>query len=138
MLSAADPAVLRLAQKAAKQLRGLRLVPPGAEEGRITHLVVGQQRRTLKVLLAIAAGAFLLQPEWLAASLQAGAWLPEQPFWAKVLKGLWPPSPISSCRLPAWLPKVPRVVSRVCCRIVLLAANKNSRSVPKPGASLVC
>ncbi len=86
--------MLLLAQKAAKQLRGLRLVPPGTEEGRITHLVVGQERRTLKVLLAIAAGAFLLQPEWLAASLQAGAWLPEQPFWAKVLQCQCPPFPV--------------------------------------------
>ena len=93
--------MLRLAQKAAKQLRGLRLVPPGAEEGQITHLVVGQQRRTLKVLLAIAAGAFLLQPEWLAASLQAGAWLPEQPFWAKVLKGLFPLPQLSRCKMLA-------------------------------------
>ena len=86
--------MLRLAQKAAKQLRGLRLVPPGAEEGHMTPVVVGQERRTLKVLLAIAAGAFLLQPEWLAASLQAGAWLPEQPFWAKVLHRRCPPFPV--------------------------------------------
>ena len=98
--------MLRLAQKAAKQLRGLRLVPPGAEDSRITHLVVGQQRRTLKVLLAIAAGAFLLQPEWLAASLQAGAWLPEQPFWAKVLQRLFPLFPVLSYRVLAWLAEV--------------------------------
>ena len=104
--------MLRLAQKAAKQLRGLRLVPPGAEDGRITHLVVAQERRTLKVLLAIAAGAFLLQPEWLAASLQAGAWLPEEPFWAKVLQRLAPLLPVLRYRLLASLPEVPWVLSQ--------------------------
>ena len=38
----------------------------------------------LQVLLAIAAGAVLVTPEWLTASLEAGEWLPEEPFLAKV------------------------------------------------------
>ena len=38
----------------------------------------------LQVLLAIASGAWLLDPSWVQASLQAGAWLPEAPFAAQV------------------------------------------------------
>ena len=37
-----------------------------------------------QVLLAIANGAWLLRPEWVSASLEAGQWLPEPPFEAKV------------------------------------------------------
>jgi len=36
------------------------------------------------VLLAIAAGAVLVTPDWLTASLEAGEWLPEAPFLAQV------------------------------------------------------
>ena len=37
-----------------------------------------------QVLLAVANGAWLLTPEWVTASLEAGQWLPEPPFEAKV------------------------------------------------------
>lgn len=39
----------------------------------------------MQVLLAIAAGAMLVTPDWLTASLEAGEWLPEAPFLAQVL-----------------------------------------------------
>ncbi|KAK9845443.1 hypothetical protein WJX81_006533 [Elliptochloris bilobata] len=68
---------------ALRRLRGVRASAPGREES-VTHLVVGAPRRTLKVLLAVAAGAWLLAPEWVAASLEAGHWLPEAPFLAQV------------------------------------------------------
>ena len=42
--------------------------------------VIGEQ-----VLLAIANGAWLLTPEWVTASLHAGAWLPEGPFQSQVV-----------------------------------------------------
>lgn len=42
-----------------------------------------------QVLLAIASGAWLLDPSYVQASLQAGAWLPEAPYAAKV-QGLSP------------------------------------------------
>ncbi len=38
----------------------------------------------LQVLLAIAQGAFILTPEWVTASLEAGRWLPEAKFISKV------------------------------------------------------
>jgi hypothetical protein len=46
---------------------------PGAQghEDRLTHLIVGEERRTLKVLLAVANGAHILAPTWLTASLEA-------------------------------------------------------------------
>lgn len=45
----------------------------------------------LQVLLAIAAGAVLVTPEWLTASLEAGEWLPEEPFLSKVRASRRPP-----------------------------------------------
>ncbi|KAL0055045.1 hypothetical protein WJX82_006219 [Trebouxia sp. C0006] len=82
-LSCVEPEVQELARNAVRALRGVRLCAEGHEEGRLTHLVLGQQRRTLKVLLAIAAGAVLVTPDWLTASLEAGEWLPEAPFLAQ-------------------------------------------------------
>ena len=41
--------VQELARNAVRALRGVRLCAEGHEEGRLTHLVLGQQRRTLKV-----------------------------------------------------------------------------------------
>lgn len=44
----------------------------------------GLPRLVVQVLLAIAAGAMLVTPEWLTASVEAGEWLPEEPFLAQV------------------------------------------------------
>jgi len=38
----------------------------------------------LQVLLAVAQGAFILTPEWVTASLEAGRWLPEAKFISEV------------------------------------------------------
>ena len=50
----------------------------------------------LQVLLAIAAGAMLVTPDWLTASLEAGEWLPEEPYLAQVSPpALYRPLPFS-------------------------------------------
>jgi hypothetical protein len=49
---------------------GFRVRVDGHEEGRVSHLLVGAERRTLKLLLGVANGAWLLQPEWLTTSLE--------------------------------------------------------------------
>ncbi len=66
-----------LLRAAAKQLPGARLCAEGHEDSAVTHLVLGAEKRTVKVLLAIANGAHLLRPEWVTASREAGSWLPE-------------------------------------------------------------
>lgn len=38
----------------------------------------------LQLLLAVASGAYLMTPAWVTASLEAGYWLPEQPFLSTV------------------------------------------------------
>lgn len=53
-----------------------------AHPRKITHLVVGDDRRTLKLMLAVAHGAVLLSPEWVTASLEAGSWLPPNQYQA--------------------------------------------------------
>ena len=55
-----------------------------ADPPQVTHLVVGDERRTLKLMLAVANGAWLVSPQWVTASLEAGRWLPESQFPAKV------------------------------------------------------
>jgi hypothetical protein len=51
----------------------------------ITHLVIGQDRRTIKALLAACSGAQLLQPAWLSDSLAARVWLNPSHYQAQVL-----------------------------------------------------
>eukprot|EP00887_Chlorella_sp_A99_P005336 scaffold1.g5336.t1 len=76
-LTSCESSMITLAKSAVGRLRGMRMCPEGKEAGAVTHLVIGSERRTLKVMLAIAAGAWLLDPSWLTASLEAGAWQPE-------------------------------------------------------------
>lgn len=45
---AVEAGVQDVARNAVRALRGIRLCAEGHEEGRLTHLVLGQQRRTLK------------------------------------------------------------------------------------------
>jgi hypothetical protein len=78
--TAVGSSVAELTRAATRRLRGLRPCAEGAEDGAVTHLVVGAERRTLKVLLAVANGAALLAPEWVTASLDAGRWLPPAGF----------------------------------------------------------
>ena len=55
-------------------LRGMRHTVPGCNT----------EDLAVQVLLGIAAGAWLLTPEWLAASAAAGRWLDEHRFAAEV------------------------------------------------------
>ena len=61
-----------------------------AQLGRSSCTIVrGSHERRLstdrvQVLLAIATGAKLVTPDWLTASMEAGDWLPEEPYLAQV------------------------------------------------------
>ena len=77
-VTCATPELADVAHTATKRLRGLRLCP-FASSG-VTHLVVAEPKRTLKVLHAIARGAWLLTPAWLYASLEAGRWVAEDAY----------------------------------------------------------
>ena len=79
-LSGLDDDTIELAHTAVHHLGKFKIVeditiaqPP------ITHMVVAGGR-TLKVLGAMATGCWLLNAEWLAASLAARRWLPEDPY----------------------------------------------------------
>ncbi|GAB4817885.1 hypothetical protein N2152v2_004931 [Parachlorella kessleri] len=71
-VTSVDPGVVELCKSAVRRLRGLRLCSDGHEDGKITHLVV------------VANGAWLVNPEWVTASLEAERWLPESQYLAKV------------------------------------------------------
>jgi hypothetical protein len=76
--------VVALCKSAVQRLRGLRFCVEGKEDGAITHLIIGDERRTMKAMLAVANGAILLDPEWITASLEAGKWVAEGPYKSKV------------------------------------------------------
>eukprot|EP00798_Chlamydomonas_sp_ICE-L_P009913 gene9913-7780_t len=78
-----DKKILPKIQEAIKALPNSKMCAEGYEEGRVTHLVMGSDRRTLKVLIAIANGAYLVKPEWLIQSHAAGQWLDEEEFFPK-------------------------------------------------------
>lgn len=47
----------------------------------VTHLIVGREaKRTIKVLFAIARGAWIVPERWVFSSLEKERWLPEEPF----------------------------------------------------------
>jgi len=76
------PAEAELLKSAVRKLRGAFRLCPSSKQA--THLVVGAERRTLKILQAIAAGTWLLAPDWLQQSMRAGRWLPVEEHQAKV------------------------------------------------------
>ncbi|KAL6766685.1 hypothetical protein ACKKBG_A36965 [Auxenochlorella protothecoides x Auxenochlorella symbiontica] len=79
-LTSVEKDVAELARSATLRLRGIRLCSSGRGEAGATHLVVGRERRTIKLLLALANGAWLVTPQWITASLDAGEWLPVRQF----------------------------------------------------------
>jgi hypothetical protein len=46
----------------------------------MTHVVVGDNKRTMKVFFGLGMGCFIVKPDWLWQSLAAGKWLPEEEF----------------------------------------------------------
>lgn len=78
--------ILDLCKTAVDKLSGLTLwANKSRKSGRISHLIIGDNRRTLKAMLAVLHGAYLLRPEYVTASLEAGYWLPEDNFLADVI-----------------------------------------------------
>ena len=76
--------ILDICKTATSNLEGLTYWSNSHRKNSITHLVLGNERRTMKVMLAILNGAHLLSPEWVTASIEAGYWLPETNFMADV------------------------------------------------------
>lgn len=86
-VTSVESSVLELCKKAVDQLEGLRLWTNNnaRKHKSITHLIIGDNRRTLKTMLAVVHGAYLLRPEYVTASLEAGFWLPEENYLANVI-----------------------------------------------------
>ena len=86
-VTSVESSVLELCKKAVDQLEGLKLWTNNnaRKHKTITHLIIGDNRRTLKTMLAVVHGAYLLRPEYITASLEAGFWLPEDEYLANVI-----------------------------------------------------
>ncbi|KAM5276907.1 microcephalin isoform 2-T2 [Hipposideros larvatus] len=80
--------VIRVVDK----LKGFSLAPDVCDT--TTHVLAGKPARTLKVLLAIARGCWVLSYEWVLWSLEMGHWISEEPF---ELSDSFPAAPL--CRL---------------------------------------
>ncbi|KAK8390217.1 hypothetical protein O3P69_013061 [Scylla paramamosain] len=61
-----------------RKLGGYR-VGEGVDQ-QTSHVVCGEQRRTLNLLLGIARGCWVLDVSWVYRSLEGNAWAPEEPF----------------------------------------------------------
>ena len=76
----------RLCRQATRCLSGLELFEEHrkSDDSLLTHVVIGDERRTLKVLLGISTGAWFLEPQYISDSIEAGRWLPEETYLANV------------------------------------------------------
>lgn len=84
-MTSVKSSVVELCKNAVSQLVGFSLWQQSARKrSPITHIVVGDDRRTMKTMLAIIHGAYFMKPEWVTASLEAGYWLPEAEYLADV------------------------------------------------------
>ena len=45
-----------------------------------THVISGEERRTLNMLKAIIRGCWVVSKSWLLASIEAGGWVDEEPY----------------------------------------------------------
>uniref|UniRef100_A0A3Q4MNS8 Microcephalin 1 n=1 Tax=Neolamprologus brichardi TaxID=32507 RepID=A0A3Q4MNS8_NEOBR len=61
-----------------KALGGFLIVDRVCES--TTHVVSGEHRRTLNILLGIARGCWILSFEWILWSLEQRQWIPEEPY----------------------------------------------------------
>lgn len=89
----------------------VRLLPPRRVAG--NRLCCSCCIYVAQVLLAVAAGAWLLTPEWVSASLQAGHWLPEAPFQAQARRP-WLCTTVLHCCLPPPIPIPPKMRCMHC------------------------
>ncbi|KAG8903530.1 hypothetical protein FRB99_003161 [Tulasnella sp. 403] len=72
--------ILKEDQKKQLQRMGAKFVDRAAE---CTHLVASNMRRTIKFLCAISCGVEIVDPQWLAKSIEAKRFLDEKPFFLK-------------------------------------------------------
>ncbi|CAH2248618.1 microcephalin isoform X1 [Pelobates cultripes] len=57
-----------------------------------THVIAGNPRRTLNILLGLARGCWVLSFDWVLWSLECGHWIPEEPY---ELSDHFPGAPVS-------------------------------------------
>ena len=63
-----------------KSMSGFAYVYGEEDAPKITHLIIGDKKRTAKLLFTIARGGWVLTPEWVFKSIENGSWLPEESF----------------------------------------------------------
>ena len=63
-----------------KILKGFKLVESIEESSVITHLILGEEKRTAKALMGIVSGAWCLKSSWITDSEAAGRWLDEKEY----------------------------------------------------------
>ncbi|KAK3279926.1 hypothetical protein CYMTET_12207 [Cymbomonas tetramitiformis] len=86
--SKVDAATQEIVKRAAKKLGGAQVCAGAAPRGGITHMILGEGTgRTMKLMLAIANGAWVLSPAWLFASARAGTWVPEDMYEVDTYQG---------------------------------------------------
>ncbi|EDV36733.2 uncharacterized protein Dana_GF11801 [Drosophila ananassae] len=69
---------IQVIYKALRKLRGMRLDPTVTQ--RTTHLVSLEPRRTLNLLRGLMRGVWIVNYQWVLASMRAGKWVNEEPY----------------------------------------------------------
>ncbi|KAH8275121.1 hypothetical protein KR026_000131 [Drosophila bipectinata] len=69
---------IQVIHKALRKLRGMRLDPTVTQ--RTTHLVSLEPRRTLNLLRGLMRGVWIVNYQWVLASMRAGKWVNEEPY----------------------------------------------------------
>ncbi|KAH8285393.1 hypothetical protein KR054_008505 [Drosophila jambulina] len=69
---------IQVIRKALRKLRGMRLDPTVTQ--RTTHLVSLEPRRTLNLLRGLMRGVWIVNYQWVLASLREGKWVNEEPY----------------------------------------------------------
>jgi len=81
-MSGLDNATRKACAEAIESLKGgFKIFQEESGSPRITHLICSrEEKRTEKMLLAIASGAWILPPKWVLQSKEQGKWLDEHKF----------------------------------------------------------
>ena len=79
-LSSIEPLARKDLSKTFERLKGFVLVKDVHQCQKITHLILGSEKRTAKVLLAIVSGAWFLSSKWVHDSKRNGHWLEESEY----------------------------------------------------------
>lgn len=88
-ISCVSTATKEIVESAVQALGAFKSLPrKSPESAAFTHLIMQEHSRTMKLLFALARGAWVLGPEWIYRSLELGRWQSEEEFVLDFMEGI--------------------------------------------------